>query len=120
MKQTVSVFALRIAGNITGDMKKQNAPSVEATRKYRQRAALRGLVRIELQASPADTVLLRSVALRLRQSDAGSNDLRRHLQRVVIAGADDDALVLFASDLPDHAFDEVFASQRDLPRDVAL
>ncbi len=109
-----------LPGDITGDMKKQYAPSVEATRKYRQRAALRGLVRIELQASPADVVLLRSVASRLRQKDAAASNLREHLQSAVTDVADDDAVTLFASDLPDNAFDEVFASQRDLPRDLAL
>lgn len=85
----------------------------KASANHRKRITSRGLVRVEVQASPTDIRLLREIARGLRQETKAASELRRKLQRAVGEEAAQDGFGIFGSDLPDEVFAGVFEQRRD-------
>lgn len=85
----------------------------KASANHRKRVAARGLVRIEVQASPADIRLLREIARGLRSDGQAAGELRRKLQRAVGEKVAHNGFGIFGSDLPDEVFAGVFEQRRD-------
>ena len=83
-----------------------------ATRTYRRRAAARGFVRVEVQASKQDARLIRALAEMLRGKAEKAGPLRSTLAKALIRPEAKTAFDVFGSDLPD----EVFAGVFDQPR----
>lgn len=93
----------------------------KASANHRKRITARGLVRVEVQASPADIRLLREIARGLRREGHAAGELRRKLQRAMGEKAAHTGFDIFGSDLPDEVFAGVFEQQRDTNwRDIDL
>ena len=84
----------------------------KATTTHRRRAAARGLVRLEVQASKKDTGLIRAVAETLRGEPEKANALRSTLEKTLIGPDVKTAFDVFGSDLPDAVFAGVFDQPR--------
>jgi hypothetical protein len=92
-----------------------------ATRSHRRRAAARGLVRIEVQASRKDANLIRALAETLRGNADKATLLRSALASTLNHGAIGTAFDVFGSSLPEEVFEGVFdQSRRDGWRKVEL
>lgn len=85
---------------------------IQATSTHPRRAAARGLVRIEVQATRADAELIRALAKTLRNKPEKARVLRSTLERALIDPEVKTAFDVFGSDLPDDAFDGVFDQTR--------
>jgi hypothetical protein len=85
---------------------------LKATAVYRKRAAQRGLVRVDVQVPKQDRSLILELAERLRGDATFAAILRQAVDaasgRPMKSGLD-----IFASDLPDAVFDDVFARPRE-------
>jgi hypothetical protein len=79
---------------------------------HRRRAAARGLVRMEVQATERDARLIRAMAETLRRDPERAEALRSVLARTLVHPEVQTAFDVFGSDLPD----EVFAGVFDQPR----
>jgi len=84
----------------------------KATRTHRRRAAARGLVRVEVQASRRDAPLIRALAERLRDPPETAEPIRSALADALTHPAVKSALEIFGSELPDEAFAGVFDQPR--------
>jgi hypothetical protein len=84
----------------------------QATPTHRRRAAARGLVRVEVQASQKDASLIRALAKKLRDGAEKTEALRFTLAKAVMHPELRDAFDIFGSELPDEAFADVFDQQR--------
>jgi len=84
----------------------------KATRTHRRRAAARGLVRVEVQATKKDAGLIRALAETLRGRDGKAEALRSILANALHDPETRTALEIFGSDLPDEAFAGVFDQPR--------
>jgi hypothetical protein len=83
-----------------------------ATRTHRRRAAARGLVRVEVQASKKDAGLIRALAQTLRGKAEKAEALRSALAKALIRPEVKTAFDVFGSELPDEAFTGVFDQPR--------
>ena len=93
----------------------------KATAIYRQRAAERGYVRVEVQASKKDTRLIRALADELRNETPQAALLRSILEQALIKPETKSIFDIFGSDLPDSAFSGVFDQPRQADwREVEL
>jgi hypothetical protein len=93
----------------------------KASATHRRRAAARGLVRVEVQAMPGDTALIRKIAEELRGDTQRARTLREKLKASLSDGQPRTAFDIFRSDLPDEVFDGVFERDRGTAwRDVEL
>jgi hypothetical protein len=89
-----------------------------AARNYRKRLSKRGLVRVEVQASPADAELLRSAARILRADPVQAARLRRLLGEII---GPDYAGMNFKELLEAAPLEDIDLTRRkDPPRDVEL
>jgi hypothetical protein len=88
------------------------ASQKKASATHRRRAASRGLLRVEVQASKGDTGLIRALAETLRGDPTRAKKLRSTLEQALIDPQVKTAFDLFGSDLPD----DVFAGVFDQPR----
>jgi hypothetical protein len=84
----------------------------KAIRTHRRRAAARGLVRVEVQASKRDVGLIRALAETLRGSAEKAEALRFTLAKVLTHPEVKTAFDIFGSELPDEAFAGVFEQPR--------
>jgi hypothetical protein len=84
----------------------------KASASHRRRALSRGLVRVEIQVAKGDTGLIRALAETLRGDPAKAKALRSTLERALVDPEVKTAFDLFASDLPDEAFDGIFDQPR--------
>ena len=84
----------------------------KATSTHRRRAAARGLVRLEVQASKQDTGLIRAVAATLRGEAKKAKALRSTLEKTLINPNIKTAFDVFGSDLPDAFFAGIFDQPR--------
>jgi hypothetical protein len=84
----------------------------KASNANRRRAALRGLVRVEVQAPKSDAVLIKALAETLRSNTPKARELRASLQQAFADPDMKNAFDIFGSDLPDEAFDGVFDAPR--------
>ena len=84
----------------------------KATRTRPRRAAVRGLVRIEVQALKRDIRLIRAVAKTLRGPAHDADALRATLSKALVSPGAKTAFDIFGSDLPDEAFEEIFNQPR--------
>jgi hypothetical protein len=84
----------------------------KVTRTRRRRAAVRGLVRIEVQALKRDIQLIRAVAKTLRGPPHDADALRATLSKALVPPEAKTAFDIFGSDLPDEAFEEIFNQPR--------
>jgi hypothetical protein len=92
-----------------------------ATSAHRRRAAARGLVRVEVQASKGDADLIRAVAQTLRGEPTRAASFRSALAGSLAQDAPANAFDVFGSDLPDEVFKGVFdPSRREGWRKVEL
>jgi len=89
-----------------------SASQKKASTAHRRRAAERGLVRVEVQATAGDTGLIRVLAETLRGEPERARLLRSALQQALIDPEIKTAFDVFGSDLPD----EAFAGIHDQPR----
>jgi hypothetical protein len=89
-----------------------------AVRKHRRNLKKRGILRVEVQASPADAGLLRSAARVLSSNSADAARLRRLLREAL--GPEFEALDLkeLIESAPLEGID--LTRRKDLPRDVEL
>jgi len=85
----------------------------KATRAHRRRLAARGLVRVEIQASKNDVVLIRAVAETLRGKPAKADALRSAMSAALTDPEVKSAFDIFGSELPDEAFAGVFDGPRE-------
>ena len=93
----------------------------KATESHRRRAAARGLVRLEVQATKRDAKLIRTLAAMLRAESTKANTLRSALASALTYPEVKTAFDVFGSDLPDEAFAGVFEQPRQAQwRDVDL
>lgn len=93
----------------------------KATASHRRRAAARGLVRVEVQAAPGDSALIRKIAEQLRGDLPKAQRLRERLKASLGADQPKTAFDIFGSDLPDEVFEGVFEQGRGTGwRDVEL
>jgi len=92
-----------------------------ATRAHRRRAAARGFVRVEVQATRKDAGLIRALAQSLRGKAEKAEALRSALAKALIHPEVKTAFDVFGSELPDETFIDVFDQprQRDW-REVGL
>jgi hypothetical protein len=88
---------------------------IRATSEHRRRAAARGLVRVEVQATKGDAGLIRALAETLRSEPEKAMALRSALERVLVDPEVRTAFDVFGSALPEDAFADVFDQPR--PRD---
>lgn len=95
-----------------GDGAMAGKSRIRATSTHRRRAAARGLVRVEVQASRSDAGLIRAVAETLRSEAAKAGALRSALERMLVDTEIETAFDVFGSDLPDKALDGVFDQAR--------
>jgi hypothetical protein len=84
----------------------------KATSAHRRRAAARGIVRLEVQATKRDAGLIRAVADTLRGKPEKADALRSTLANALTHPEVKTAFDVFGSDLPDDAFDGVFEQPR--------
>lgn len=84
-----------------------------ASAAHRHRAAARGLVRVEVQALTADASLIRALAQTLRGDPEKAEAIRASVRSALGNPQEETALDVFGSDLPDAAFEGVFATSRD-------
>jgi hypothetical protein len=77
---------------------------IRATSAHRRRAAARGLVRVEVQATKGDAGLIRAVAETLRSEPEKAMALRSALEKALVDPQVRTAFDVFGSDLPDEAF----------------
>lgn len=93
----------------------------KASASHRRRSTARGLVRVEVQTTPADTALIRQIAQELRGDAQRAGLLREKLKASLGAQRARTAFDIFGSDLPDETFDDVFERDRGTGwRDVEL
>jgi hypothetical protein len=85
----------------------------KASADHRRRATARGLVRVEVQAAPGDTALIRQIAHELRGETARARLIREKLKASLGTERARTAFDIFRSDLPDEAFEDVFTQDRD-------
>jgi hypothetical protein len=92
----------------------------KASAAHRRRAAKRGLVRVEIQVPESDAYLLKELAAQLRGASGKAKSARSGI-RSLLSKPGQTAFEMFASDLDDAHFDDVFRhDRRELPRDVDL
>lgn len=84
----------------------------QATRAHRRRAAARGFVRVEVQATKQDAPLIRAVAETLRSGTNKADSLRATLAKVLLHAEAKSAFDIFGSDLSDEAFAGIFDQPR--------
>jgi hypothetical protein len=84
----------------------------KATRTHRRRAAVLGLVRVEVQAPRKDAGLIRALAETLRGRTEEAEALRSALAKAVMTPELKTAFDVFGSELPDEAFAGVFEQPR--------
>ena len=84
----------------------------KATRTQRRRRAVRGLVRVEVQAPRKDAALIRALAETLRGKTEEAEALRSALTKAVMPPELKTAFDVFGSELPDDAFAGVFDQPR--------
>jgi len=84
----------------------------KATRTHRRRAAVRGFVRVEVQAPKKDAGLIRALAETLRGGTEKAEALRSTLTKAVMNPQMSTAFDIFGSDLPDEIFGGVFEQPR--------
>lgn len=84
----------------------------KATRMHRHRAAARGFVRVEVQASKKDARLIRALAQTLRGEAKKAQALRSTLAKALIHPEVKTAFDIFGSDLPDATFAKIFDQPR--------
>lgn len=80
----------------------------KASASHRRRSTARGLVRVEVQTTPADTALIRQIARELRGDAQRARLLREKLKASLGTQRAKTAFDIFGSDLPDEAFEGVF------------
>jgi hypothetical protein len=85
----------------------------KASAVHRRRAAARGLVRVEVQAPKADAGLIRALAETLRSDPEKAEAVRASVRSALGNPQEETALDVFRSNLPDEAFEGVFATARD-------
>ena len=108
-----------ISGYITGTTRRCRVTATRrAVRKHRRNLKKRGILRVEVQASPADAGLLRSAARVLAGNSADAARVRRLLREEL--GPELEALDLkeLIESAPLEGID--LTRRRDLPRDVEL
>lgn len=91
-------------------MATKSRPKSLGTRRVRPAAT--DLVRIEVQATKKDTVLLRAVAKTLRGEPERAKALRSTLEAVLVSPEVKTAFDVFGTDLPDEVFADVFDQPR--------
>jgi hypothetical protein len=92
----------------------------KATRAHRRRAAARGLVRVEVQATKKDAGLIRALAERLRKAE-NADTVRSVLTKALAPADAKTAFDIFGSELGDETFSGVFNQPRSRSwRDVDL
>jgi hypothetical protein len=84
----------------------------KATRTHRRRAAARGLVRVEVQATERDAGLIRALAETLRSGAGKAQALRSTLAKAITNPEMKTAFDIFGSDLPDEVFADVLDPSR--------
>jgi hypothetical protein len=84
----------------------------KATRAHRRRAAARGLMRVEVQASKKDVGLIRALAETLRGGTENAEIVRSTLAKAVMHPELRTAFDIFGSELPDETFAGVFDQPR--------
>lgn len=84
----------------------------KASTAHRQRAAARGLVRVEVQAAKGDSGLIKAVAETLRGDRKRAKSLRSVLAQALLDPEIKTAFDIFGSDLSDEAFEGVFEQPR--------
>lgn len=84
----------------------------KASSLHRRRLAARGLVRVEVQATKADTGLIRALAEELRGDPERAKAVRSTLQQALVGPDTKSVLDVFGSDLPDEIFNGVFDQPR--------
>ena len=84
----------------------------KASTSHRRRAAARGFVRVEIQASKSDTGLIKALAETLRGDPDRAKSLRSTLEQALIDPEIKTAFDVFGSDLPDEAFAGIFGQPR--------
>lgn len=84
----------------------------KASTTHRRRAAARGLVRVEVQATKGDTGLIRALAETLRGEPGRAKLLRSTLEKALIDPEVKTAFDVFGADSPDEAFAGVFDQPR--------
>jgi hypothetical protein len=87
----------------------------KASATHRRRAAARGIVRVEVQATKGDVGLIKAVADILRDKTDRARALRATLESALADPQGMTAFEVFGSDLPDSVFEGVFDELR-LPR----
>lgn len=83
-----------------------------ATKSHRRRAAARGLVRLEVQATKRDAPLIWTVAATLRDESDKAKVLRSTLVNALVHPDIRTAFDIFGSDLSDETFAGVFEQPR--------
>jgi len=84
----------------------------KATRTHRRRAAARGFIRLEVQASKKDAALIRALAEALRGGPEAAEALRSNLAKAVMNPEMRTAFDIFGSELADEVFTGVFDQPR--------
>ncbi len=84
----------------------------KAIRTHRRRAAVQGLVRVEVQAPRRDAGLIRALAKTLRGEGEKAEALRSMLAVALMHPGLKTAFDVFGSELPDQAFAGVFEHPR--------
>ena len=84
----------------------------KASNAHRRRAVVRGLVRMEIQATKGDAGLIRAVAKALQSDKTRANALRATLEEALADPEVRTAFDVFGSDLPDEVFADVFDQPR--------
>ena len=85
---------------------------IRATSAHRRRAAARGFVRVEVQATKGDAGLIRTLAEMLRSEPEKAMALRSVLGKALVDPEVRTAFDVFGSDLPDEAFPGVLDQPR--------
>lgn len=70
-------------------------------------------MRVEVQAAQGDAALIRGIAETLRRDPERAEAIRTSVRGLLDGGQIGTVFDLFGSDLPDEAFDGVFATTRD-------
>ncbi len=96
------------------EMKLKPSPVVT----HRRKQAKKGLVRVEVQASNADALLLRDTALALRSGSRRAAQVRSTLRRAL--RPHDSLFDLLALDIADDVMAEVLERPREFGRQVKL
>lgn len=84
----------------------------KASTAHRRRSAARGLVRVEIQAAKGDTGLIRALAETLRGEPKRARALRSTLEQALSDPQVKTAFDVFAADMPDEAFADIFDQPR--------